>query len=51
MGKGKFGGGFKGGMGMPGNMQGMIKQAQKMQEDLIKKQEEFEKREVTTTAG
>ncbi|HCC07731.1 MAG TPA: YbaB/EbfC family nucleoid-associated protein [Clostridiales bacterium] len=52
MGKGKFGGGgLPGGMGMPANMQSLMKQAQKMQEDLIKKQGELEVREVTTTAG
>lgn len=50
MGKGSFGG-FSGGAGMPGNMQNIMKQAQKMQQDLIKKQEELELREVTTTAG
>ncbi len=51
MGKMRFNGGMPSGMGMPGNMQNLMKQAQKMQEDLIKKQEEMEMREVVTTAG
>ena len=37
--------------GGPSNMQGMIRQAQKMQEDMKKKQEELEEREFTASAG
>lgn len=49
MAKGKFGGmgGFGGGM----NMQAMIKQAQKMQQDMMKAQEEIANRETSATAG
>lgn len=48
MAKGKgFGGGFGGGM----NMQAMMKQAQKMQENMLKAQEEIEQMESTGTAG
>lgn len=48
MAKGKgFGGGFGGGM----NMQAMMKQAQKMQESMLKAQEEIEQMETTGTAG
>lgn len=43
----KFGG-FPGGMG---NMQNMIKQAQKMQKDMLTKQEEVAKKEIETSAG
>ncbi len=53
MGKAKFGG-FGGGMGGMGggmNMQNMIKQAQKMQQDMLKAQEEIANRETTITAG
>ena len=39
--------GFPGG----GNMQQMIKQAQKMQQDMAKMQEELEEKEVTASAG
>ena len=42
--KGNFGGGF-------GNMQNMIRQAQKMQEDLAKKQAELESSEVIGASG
>ena len=35
----------------PGNMQSMIKQAQKMQEDMAAAQQELEAREYTATAG
>ncbi|MBR2471214.1 MAG: YbaB/EbfC family nucleoid-associated protein [Clostridia bacterium] len=45
----KFGG-FPGGMG-GGNMNNMIKQAQKMQQDMMKMQEELEQQEVEATAG
>ena len=44
MGKG-FGG------GMPGNMQDMMKQAQKMQEQLVKLQEEAKQEEADGSAG
>ena len=43
----KFGG-FPGGMG---NMQNMIKQAQKMQKDMQTKQEAVAKKEIETSAG
>lgn len=39
------------GGGQPNNMQGMIKQAQKMQENMQEKQEELEQLEHTITAG
>ncbi len=35
----------------PGNMQAMLRQAQKMQEDVQDKQAELEEREYTATAG
>jgi DNA-binding YbaB/EbfC family protein len=41
-------GGFPGGMG---NMNNMIKQAQKMQKDMMKIQEELEQREIEASAG
>ncbi|HIX90803.1 MAG TPA: YbaB/EbfC family nucleoid-associated protein [Candidatus Agathobaculum pullicola] len=48
MAKGKgFGGGFGSGM----NMQAMMKQAQKMQENMMKAQEEIAQMETTGTAG
>ena len=37
--------------GGPSNMQAMIKQAQKMQEDMAQKQEELEAREYDVSAG
>lgn len=37
--------------GGPGNMQSMIKQAQKMQEEMAKVQAELEEREYSVTAG
>ena len=37
--------------GGPGNMQSMLKQAQKMQEDMAAAQEMLEQREYTATAG
>lgn len=43
----KFGG-FPGGMG---NMQSMIKQAQKMQAEMQTKQQEVSKKEIETSAG
>ncbi len=54
MAKGKFNGGKspKGGMGGGmGNMQAMIKQAQKMQADMLKAQEELEEMETEVTVG
>lgn len=43
---------FKGGMPkMGGNMNNMIKQAQKMQEDMLKAQQELEQKTVEATAG
>ena len=41
-------GGFRGGMGGGGNM---MKQAQKMQEEFLKMQQELENTEFTATAG
>ena len=41
----------KGVGGGPGNMQSMIKQAQQMQEEMGKLQEELDVREYTVTAG
>lgn len=42
----------KGGFpGMGGNMNNMIKQAQKMQKDMMKMQEELEQRQIETSAG
>lgn len=38
-------------MGMGGNMNNMIKQAQKMQQDMLRMQEEIEKEEFEATAG
>ena len=43
-------GGFPG-MGMGGNMQQMLKQAQKMQANIAKLQEELEEREYSASAG
>mgnify|MGYP004474720889 FL=1 len=37
--------------GMPGNMNNMIKQAQKMQQNMLKMQEEIEQSEFEATAG
>ncbi len=45
----KFGG-FPGGMS-GGNMNNMIKQAQKMQQDMLKMQEELEQQEIEASAG
>ncbi len=42
-----FGGGFGGG----GNMQNLIRQAQKMQEEMAKKQEELEEIELVGSSG
>lgn len=43
-------GGFRGGMGGGMNMN-MVKQAQKMQQDMLKMQEEMESREYEATVG
>lgn len=43
-------GGFPGG-GMPGNMNNLMKQAQRMQRQMAEKQEELEGREFTAAAG
>ena len=50
MAKGGFRGGGYGGMGGMNQMQ-MMKQAQKMQQDLLKMQEELEQASYTATAG
>jgi len=50
MGKSNFRGGGYGGMGGMNQMQ-MMKQAQKMQQDLLKMQEELEQATYTATAG
>ena len=42
-------GGFPG--GMPGNMNNMIKQAQRMQRQMEENQKEFEEKEFTASAG
>ena len=48
----KFGGYGRGGAGMGGmNMNAMIKKAQKMQEEMVKAQEELGNKEYTSTAG
>ena len=44
-------GGFGGGMGMPGNMGNLMKQAQKMQRQMEESQKELETKEVTGQAG
>lgn len=44
-------GGFPGGMGMPGNMNNLMKQAQKMQKQMEESQKTLEEKEFTTTAG
>ena len=41
----------KGVGGGPGNMQSMLRQAQKMQEDMARVQQELEEREYTAAAG
>ncbi len=43
-------GGFPGG-GMPGNMNNMLKQAQRMQRQMEERQKELEEKEFTATAG
>lgn len=44
-------GGFPGGMGMPGNMNNLMKQAQKMQKQMEEQQKALEEKEYTATAG
>lgn len=44
-------GGYPGGMGMPGNMNNLMKQAQKMQRQMEEATKELEEQEVTATAG
>ena len=44
------GGGFRGGM-MPGNINNVMKQAQKMQKQMEEATKELEEKEVTATAG
>ena len=44
-------GGFPGGMGMPGNMNNLMKQAQKMQKQMEEKQKALEEKEFTAAAG
>ena len=44
-------GGFPGGMGMPGNMNNLMKQAQRMQRQMEESQKEMETREFTASAG
>ena len=44
-------GGFPGGMGMPGNMNNLMKQAQKMQRQMEENQKALEEKEFTATAG
>ena len=43
-------GGFPG-MGMPGNMNNLMKQAQKMQRQMEESQKELEEKEITAAAG
>lgn len=44
-------GGFPGGMGMPGNMNNLMKQAQRMQRQMEENQKELENKEFTAKAG
>ena len=44
-------GGFPGGMGMPGNMNNLMKQAQRMQRQMEERQKELETKEFTAAAG
>ncbi len=44
-------GGFPGGMGMPGNMGNLMKQAQRMQRQMEESQKELEEKEFTAKAG
>lgn len=44
-------GGYPGGMGMPGNMNNLMKQAQKMQKQMEENQKALEEKEFIATAG
>ena len=44
-------GGYPGGMGMPGNMNNLMKQAQRMQRQMEESQKEMETKEFTSKAG
>ncbi|MEI3245154.1 MAG: YbaB/EbfC family nucleoid-associated protein [Lachnospiraceae bacterium] len=44
-------GGFPGGMGMPGNMNNLMKQAQKMQKQMEENQKALEEKSYTAAAG
>ncbi len=44
-------GGFPGGMGMPGNMNNLMKQAQRMQRQMEESQKEMETKEFTASVG
>ena len=44
-------GGFPGGMAMPGNMNNLMKQAQRMQRQMEENQKELESKEFTAKAG
>jgi len=44
-------GGFPGGMGMPGNMNNLMKQAQKMQRQMEESQKALEEKEFTASVG
>ena len=44
-------GGYPGGMGMPGNMNNLMKQAQRMQRQMEESQKELESKEFTAKAG
>ncbi len=44
-------GGFPGGMGMPGNMGNLMKQAQKMQRQMEESQKALEEKEFTASVG
>ncbi len=44
-------GGFPGGMGMPGNMNNLMKQAQKMQKQMEESQKALEEKEFSATSG
>ena len=44
-------GGFPGGMGMPGNMNNLMKQAQRMQRQMEEGQKELEEKTFTAKAG
>ena len=44
-------GGFPGGMGMPGNMNNLMKQAQKMQKQMEENQKALEEKEFTAAGG